>query len=290
MLEKFTFEAFRKKNDKTKVEPGQRDLIGLARQAQESFAANDFGDVLECLNRIKERTLPESERTPEGLSLREIKALFKNDFLGIPEIEKFTGRKFSENEKKQIARMWTEKIKEQKITREDLERLKNEGFMVVLRTPTIMHEGSELLATIENLQKKFKDLFSDLSWYKNEKLATDKENAVRMAWAIVKKEVLDESRSKNWDEQGKYLQQWAKEHKIDSGFVTRRTPAEAAYDISAYYHARDKHILEKDWDWTDVQSSDGYFMLVGKFGSNGLGVNYVVRGYSSLYLGVCPSR
>jgi len=290
MLEKFSFEAFRKKNDKTQAEIERRDLTDLAKRAQESFVGNDFGAVLESLNRLREKTLPESERAPEGLSLRELKALFKNDFIGILEIERFTGRKFSENEKKQITNMWIEKIKEQNLTREDLERLKNEGFMVVLRTPKIMHEGRELLATIENLRKKFKGLFYDLSWYNNEKFATDQKNAVRMTWAIVKKEVLDESRSKNWDEQEKILQQWAKEHKVDPKFVTRRTPAEAAYDIPAYYHARNKHILEKDWDWTDVQSSDGYFMLVGKFGSGGLGVNYVVRGYSSLYLGVCPSR
>lgn len=290
MLEKFSFEAFRKKNDKSQAESERKELADLAKRARESFTANDFAAVLESLNQLKEKTLPESERAPDGLSLRETKALFKDDFLGVNEIEKFTGRKFNENEKKQITNMWTEKIKEQSLTREDLERLKNEGFMVVLRIPTIMYEGRELLATIENLRKKFKSIFYDLSWYNNEKFATDKENAVRMTWAIVKKEVLNESRGKSWDEQEKVLQQWAREHKVEPRFVTRRTPAEAAYDIPAYYHARNKRILEKDWDWTGVQSSDGYFMLVGKFGSNGLGVNYVVRGYSSSQLGVCPSR
>lgn len=290
MLEKFSFETFRKRNDRQPAETGRKDIAGLAKQAQEAFAANDLAAVLESLSRIREKTLPESERAPEGMSLLETKELFKNDFLGIMEIEKFTGRKFSEKEKKQIANMWTEKIKEQNLAREDLERLKKEGFMIVLRTSTLIHEGRELMATIENLRKKFKGLFHNLSWYNNEKFATDMQNAVRMSWAIVKKEILDESRNKNWDEQEKVLQRWAREHKVDSKFVTRRTPAEAAYDIPAYYHARNKHILEKDWDWTGVQSSDGYFTLIGKFGSNGLGVSYVVRGYSSSYLGVCPSR
>ncbi len=291
MPEKFQFEAFGKKNDKPQAEMERKGLTDLAKRAQESFAANDFGAVLENLNQLKEKALPETERTPEGIrELREARELFGEDFLGVEEIEKFTGRKMKEEERKQIARMWTEKVREQKLTKEDLERMKKEGFMVVLRATMLAHEGKEMPATVDNLRKKYKDLFYNQDWYDEEKFATDKESAVRMAWAIVKKEVLEESRSKDWDKQEEILKQWAKEHKVDPKFVARRTPAEVAYDVLAYYNARNERVLEKDWDWTGVRSSDGNLVSVGYFDSDGLHVCSDDRGRSRSDLGVCPSR
>lgn len=290
MSEKFQFEAFGKK-DKGQSEAERQGLTELAKRAQESFAANDFGAVLDTLTQLKEKTLPESERTPEGIrELKEARELFGEDFLGIEEIEQFTGRKLKEDEKRQVNRMWTEKIREQKLTKADLERLKKEGFMVVLRTAMLSNEGKEMPATVENLRKKFKDLFYNQDWYDEEKFANNKENAVRTAWAIVKKEVLEESRDKDWDEQEEILKQWAKEHKVDPKFVTRRMPAEVAYDILAYYNARNERILEKDWDWTGTRSSDGSLVRVGLFDSVGLSVGGDGRGLSDSHLGVCPSR
>ena len=154
--------------------------------------------MLDTLTQLKEKALPESERTPEGIrELKEARELFGVDFLGVEEIEKFTGRKLKEEEKKQVAKMWTEKVREQKLTKPELERLKKEGFMVILRTAMLTHEGKEIPANVENLRKKFKNLFYNQDWYDEEKFA--KEGAVRMAWAIVKKEVLEESRDKDWD-------------------------------------------------------------------------------------------
>jgi hypothetical protein len=288
MPEKFEFEAFNRK-DKAQPEVERSVLTELARQAQESFAANDFGAVLDTLTQLKEKALPESERSPEGIrELKEARELFGEDFLGVEEIEKFTGRKLKEEEKRQVAKMWTEKVREQKLTKPDLERLKKEGFMVILRTAMLSHEGKEIPANVENLRKKFKNLFYNQDWYDDEKFA--KEGAVRMAWAIVKKEVLEESRSKDWDDQEEVLKQWAKEHKVDPKFVTRRMAAEVAYDILAYYNARNERILEKDWDRTGARSSGGYFVLVGFFGSVGLSVSDGDRSNSLSYLGVCPSR
>ena len=270
-------------------EEQKRRAVELAEEARQALAGNDFAAALQKLREIQEQAVPDAERSPESVrELREAKEIFGENFVGIEEIEKFRGLKFSEQEKKNIARMWTEKVKEQKLTKEDLEQLEKEGFMVMLRSGTIEHERKEIPATLGNLREKFKDLFYNQDWYNDEKFV--KEDAVKLAWAIVKKEVLEESRSKDWDEQEEILKQWAKEHKVDPKFVTRRMPAEVAYDILAYYSARNERILENDWDWTAVRSSDGEFVSVGSFDADGLSVYGDARAYSRSDLGVCPAR
>jgi isocitrate/isopropylmalate dehydrogenase len=225
----------------------------------------------------------------ESLDFQETREIFENDFIGIEEAEKFIGRPLSQEEKNLAEEKWQKKIEEQNLTKETLEELKKEGFMVVLRVPELYDEKKKenIPATILNLKKKF-PLFYNQDWYKNEKFV--KEAISGIDWGIVKKEILEESRSQNWDDQEKILEEWAKTHKVDPQFVHRRKPVEVAYDVLAYFNNRNQRILEKDYDWTSVQSSDGWFVSVGYFYSDGLGVDSGTRGSRGSILGVCPAR
>ena len=230
------------------------------------------------------------EPVKEALDFNEVRELFENDFIGIEEVEKFTGRPLTPEEKRIAEEKWQKKIEEQGLTKEGLEQLKQEGFMVVLRVGALAgkeKKDKEMPVTIKNLRKKF-PLFYNQDWYNNEQFVDEALSG--LDWGIVKKELLDETRSKNWDEQQEILKTWAETHGVDEKFVRRRTPTEVAYDILAYFQARNQRILEKDWDWTSVQSSDGRFVDVGVFGSVGLYVDSDARDDRNSYLGVCPAR
>ena len=230
------------------------------------------------------------EPVKESLDFSEVREVFGQDFLGVEEIEKFTGRPLSPEEKRIAEEKWQTKIEEQGLTKEGLEQLKQEGFMVVLRVGTLAgkeKKDKEMPVTIKNLRQKF-PLFYNQDWYDSEQFASEALSGVD--WGIVKKELLDESKSKNWDEQEEVLKTWAETHGVDKKFVRRRTPAEVAYDILAYFQVRNERILEKDWDWTSVQSSDGKFVRVGYFDSDGLYVSSVSRDHRNSHLGVCPAR
>ncbi len=60
--------------------------------------------------------------------------------------------------------------------------------------------------------------------------------------------------------------------------------------VLEHYKKTDKRLLENWWSRTSVQSSDGRFVYVGLFDSDGLHVSYDTRAYTYSYLGVCPSR
>lgn len=141
-------------------------------------------------------------------------------------------------------------------------------------------------------KKKKKKMFyrqkGDGCWYDSEKFAA--QETPKLGWGLVMKSVLPESLSKNWDQQEEVLKNWAKQNKIDPTLVRRRTPVEIAYDTFLYYGENKETLLEDKWDWSSVQSSDGYFVLVGGFDSGGLCVGYFIRGYAGSDLGVCPAR
>ena len=226
----------------------------------------------------------------EALDFNEVQELFGPDFIGIEEVERFTGRPLTPEEKRVAEEKWQKKIEERGLTRESLERLKQEGFMVVLRVGTLAGKkkgDKDIPVTINNLRKKFPHLFFNQGWYENEQFAEEPLHG--LDWGIVKKELLDESRSKNWDEQEEVLKTWAETHGVDEKFVRRRTPTEVAYDALAYFKTRNAWIIEKDWGWTSVRSSDGLFVYVGYFASDGLYVFNDTRGGRGSHLGVCPA-
>ena len=174
-------------------------------------------------------------------------------------------------------------------------------MMLVLRVPRIGKEKTAKPFNINSVRQIFKagdklgdpkkkksKVFYEQDWYDKESFAA--QPTPSLGWSLVMKEVLQESRSKNWDEQEEVLKKWAKENNIDASKVRRRTPVEIVYDTLLYYGTNKESLLETSWDWSGVQSSDGYFVLVGDFDSDGLYVLSGTRGTSRSTLGVCPSR
>jgi len=266
----------------------EKEITVLAQRAQELFAQNDLEGAIAVLEEIQTKANVGVEQLGGFENLREVKEIFGDDFLGIEELAQFRGFEFSKGDQEKAAKLWAKKVQEQNLTREDLEQLKREGFMVILRSPGTKVEGKLVSTTVDNLRKKYPSLFYDQDWYDTEKFATT--DQVDFDWSIVKKEILEESRSQNWDEQEGILKEWAKDHKVDPRFVTRRKPVEIIHDILAYYEAHKARILENDYDWSGTESSDGNSVNVGNFDSDGLDVRHDSRDDAHSHLGVCPSR
>ena len=229
----------------------------------------------------------------EAIDFLEAKEIMGKDFLGPEAVETTFGIKLSDEELEQVENI--------PFTPEELEQAKELGMMLVLRIPhdkdkkpLTLNRIREILAGEDKLgdpQKKKSKLFYRQpgdGWYKDETFATD--SVMDFGWGLSKKEVLEESLSKNWDEQEEILKKWAEENNIDLKTIRRRTPIEATYDTMLYYGANKETLLEGTYDWTSVQSSGGGFVDVGGFDSDGLDVSCDSRGNRDSGLGVCPAR
>ena len=242
----------------------------------------------------KEGLVPESKEA--NIEFDEAREIFGKDFLGPEAIQTTFGVELTPDELK--------KVEDVPFTREELEQAKQLGMMLVLRVPRLGEGKTERPLTIDSVRELFTkgDSLGDPkkkkqkvfygkkgeSWYDNEKFVT--QDTPKLGWGLVMKSVLPDSLSKNWDQQEEVLKKWAKDNNIDPTLVKRRTPVEIAYDTLIYYGANKESLLEDKYDWTEVQSSDGNFVRVGRFGSGGLGVDGASRGHASSGLGVCPSR
>jgi hypothetical protein len=183
-------------------------------------------------------------------------------------------------------------------SREELEKAKDLGMMLVLRAPKDAEGRPLTISRIRELfkkgdtlgdpKKKKSSIFWNQDWYQNEEFAT--KHTTNLGWGLVAKEVLPESLSKNWDEQQQVLAEWATKNGLDPNTIRRRTPIEVVYDTILRYGANKESVLEKRWDWTSVQSSCGGPVCVGYFDSEGLYVYSYSRGGRGSGLGVCPSR
>ena len=229
----------------------------------------------------------------EAIDFQEAKEILGKDFLGPEAIQITLGIELSREE--------LEHTEDIPFTREELEQAKMLGMMLVLRVPhdkdkqpLTLNRMREILAGEDSLgdpaKKKSKLVYSQPGegWYKDEAFATG--GVTGFSWGLVKKEVLPESLSKNWDEQEAIFKTWAEQTNIDPHTIRRRTPIEVAYDTMLYYGANKESLLESIYDWTSVQASGGEFVFVGYFGSGGLGVCSDTRGLRYSLLGVCPAR
>ncbi|TSC61911.1 MAG: hypothetical protein Greene041614_834 [Parcubacteria group bacterium Greene0416_14] len=229
----------------------------------------------------------------EAIDFKEVKEILGKDFIGPEAVEMALGIKLSPEELEQVENI--------PFTREELEQAKELGMMLVLRVPhdkdkqpLTLNRMREILAGEDKLgdpkKKKSKLIYSQPGegWYNNEAFATG--GVTGFGWGLAKKEVLQESLSKNWDEQEEILKKWAEENNIDPQTIRRRTPIEVAYDTMLYYGANKEALLGGTYDWTSVQSSVGRFVNVGDFDSGGLNVSRDTRDGRDSDLGVCPAR
>ena len=106
-------------------------------------------------------------------------------------------------------------------------------------------------------------------------------------WDIVRKEVLKETLNVTYEEQERYLAEYAKKFSVA---VRRRSAVEAVYDTLVVWLCHDQRLLERSWDWSSTRTVDGGYLNVGGFGKNGLQIFSYSRAVRHGALGVCPAR
>lgn len=243
------------------------------------------------------RPLP-PEALPEHQEIRE---MLGEDFLGLRAAEKIFGAELTPEELKAI-----EKIP---FSKEDIERVKKLGMMLVLRVP---HGKDGEPLTINNIKKLFagEDRFApskdkkkiqifnnhsysqENNWYSAEEFANNE--MANLGWSLVKKSAIPESIDKEWNQQEEVLKKWARLNSIDQSIVRRRTPVEVVYDTLVYYGANGKSLLINTGDWTDTYALNGQRVQVGVFDGDGLNIT-ADKDANSAYrtngnnFGLCPA-
>jgi len=133
------------------------------------------------------------------------------------------------------------------------------------------------LSILEIRGKVDSKLFYDQSWYNKESFAKERGE---VNWQLVRKTSVDDSTSKDWQEQQALI---SKDDEMPSARVM-------VYTIIGHYLATGERLLEHIYVRTSSVDSDGYRVVVGNFDSEGLGVDFCWDGYRSDYLGVSSSR
>lgn len=98
------------------------------------------------------------------------------------------------------------------------------------------------------------------------------------------KKNIEKLMSSNWQEAAKQLSV------LKLNRLMRHTPAEALYDYLQTYRNKGERILEDNYTWTPVLSSDGNLVYVGFCDSDGAGVHNDLPGDTDGALGVSLSR
>jgi hypothetical protein len=180
--------------------------------------------------------------------------------------------------------------------RPELEAAKQAGEMLVLR---IARAGDKPI-TIVDLIKRFPQAFDEkLLRQAGYQLKNDwgieleplaQEQTCTAGWALVRKDILDDTRNLAYDEQGSRLAHYAASLRVPPESVRRRTAIEAAYDTALAFAARGERLLENTWDWTSSETVDGGYLNVGGFGPRGMQVLSFSAAVRHGGLGICPTR
>lgn len=181
--------------------------------------------------------------------------------------------------------------------RGDLEAARRAGEMLVLR---IARAGDSQPITVVHMIEKFPQAFdAKLLHQAGYQLKSDwgivleplaQEDTCTAGWALVRKEILDDTRNLAYDDQGLHLAQYAASLGVPPQSVRRRTATEATYDTILAFAARGERLLEKTWDWTSSETIDRGYLNVGGFGPKGMQVLSFSAAVRHGALGICPTR
>jgi hypothetical protein len=174
-------------------------------------------------------------------------------------------------------------------TADELDSAKMAGELLVLRLANDPTGPLTLQRMIQHMPQSFDGRYLRKMGYQLkddwgielEPLATT--DTCHFGWALVRKEILAETRNLPYDEQEVLVTR----QRVD---VRRRTAVEAVYDTLLHFGARHARLLETTWDWTRSRTIDGGYLNVGGFGPGGLQVLSFSRGVRHGALGVCPTR
>jgi len=130
--------------------------------------------------------------------------------------------------------------------------------------------------SVLEIRKVDSNLFCDQSWYNKESFAERSETN----WQLVRKTPVDNSTSKNWEEQ---LALIGEEDEVPTAQVM-------VYTIIGHYLATGERLFEHIYVRTSSVISDGYRVNVGYFDSDGLDVDDDWDGHRFGSLGVSSAR
>ncbi len=108
-------------------------------------------------------------------------------------------------------------------------------------------------------------------------------------WALVCKEVLEETCNLAYEEQEPALARFAGVIGAPHRGVRRRTAVEVVYDILLYSRARRIHLLQQSWDWSSSATLDRGYLNVGGFAATGMQILSFSRAVRHGRLGICPT-
>ena len=178
------------------------------------------------------------ERVPFSEDIERAREVLGPDVLGPEAVEKTFGIELDPDE-----------VPELSLSKEELERAKELGQMLVLRVnqasdgePLTMQKIQELLQDQFDQEGKGKVLYNT-DWYKDERFFTTE--TARAAWALVNKDLIADSTSKNYFEQTELLVQYLR----DQVFKGQQIPREYQEAIEEFEKQRKdlKKLTEKDW-------------------------------------------
>jgi hypothetical protein len=179
----------------------------------------------------------------------------------------------------------------------DIEAAKKAGEMLVLR---ISQAADGQPITIVKMIEKFANAFDqDLLTKAGYQLKSDwgieleplaRDKTCTFGWALVRKEILDDTRNLSYDLQEPRLREYAAAMQCPSNTVRRRTATEAVFDTVVAFAARGTRLLEKTWDWTSSETVDLGYLNVGGFGSKGMQILSFSGAVRHGALGICPAR
>ena len=220
---------------------------------------------------------------PATLSLTDARAILGDDVLGPDEIAAVFGTAAS------AARI--------PFSRDDLAGAARQGEMLVWRVTTDGNGAPlTLLYMVERLPEAFdQKLLRQMGYQLKDDWGIEREplaatDRCAPGWALVRKEILDDSRNRTYDQQEVVLQRYAGSVGASAGSVRRRSGVEAVYDSVLYFAARKTRLLAQSWDWSSSATIDGGYLNVGGFGSSGLQILSFSRAVRHGGLGVCPTR
>lgn len=257
---------------------------------------------------------------------QEMKTIFgEKGFFGIEENEyAFTLKngikliELTQEERDMAGHLLFEKRKESDV-QSFLELLKNDRELAKmwglhLRVPWISADGHRIPLTMKTLEThlapdmRTRDqgkLLYDVSWYREEAFYrmqqpgnTDTTPSAiqssgglgRMEWRFVTRDVLPETLNKNHTRQWTLLQEEARFFGLDPKKIRRRLPVETVHDFAVRLRAADDRTMAGRYDWSDVRSSDGGLVFVGRGDRYGLSVSGDHPGGRGGNLGASLSR
>jgi hypothetical protein len=218
-----------------------------------------------------------------ALTLEEARTILGDDLLGPSEVERAFG---SVGPPSPIP-----------FTRDDIVAARRAGDMLVLRTG---HGGDALPLTVLQMIQQYPEAFDSKllrqvgyqlkdEWgiMLEPRAATD---TCAPGWALVRKEILDDSRNLLYAEQEAAIRRHAAAVGVSVTALRRRSAVEAVYDVLLYYLARGVRLLDATWDWSQSPTVDGGFLNVGGFSAKGMQILSFSQAVRHGALGVCPTR